>query len=265
MRFLPYQKSLEGRSKDEIYAHSRQLIAGVVAVRSSDQSVNWVGLFGALVLIVGTPIVYMTWLNASLDADNSVASRRSFERAATLQADGFAIPGSVNPSTVTPSSWMRSGSASSASPTPYPTYTPLPTYTPYPTPEPTPYGEIVAGQFSFYDPLIGKDKPEISLVNCPEWNTVTQDCDGTLRSGDDFRDWYNKAAACTEELYLQRAQFVVVSPDWLVKLFPNGFICLDTGGAVKGLFYDFLIRWQDMPMAWEKTPWGSAVILRRVK
>lgn len=143
-------------------------------------------------------------------------------------------------------------------PTPYPTYTLYPTYTPLV------FGEVSTGLFSFYDPLIGLDKPEIAETNCEKWNYVTNDCDSKMRDGQDFRDYYGKAAACDHSLYIQRARFRVVSPAWLVRIFPDGFTCLDTGGLVALPYFDFLIRWKDLPFDWSRIPWRAPVVLERL-
>jgi hypothetical protein len=133
------------------------------------------------------------------------------------------------------------------------------------TPGPLPTVVIEMGRFSFYDPEIGRDKPEIALVNCAKWNAETKQCDSLLNNGERYQDNYYKAAACRYDLYLQKAEFEVLAPDWLRALFPAGFVCKDTGEAVTGLFFDFLIPWQSMPMAWDQTPWGSPIALRRLK
>jgi len=147
------------------------------------------------------------------------------------------------------------------------TPTPQPTLTPLPTPTLDPYQNypLTNHKFSFYDPMIGKDKPEIRYINCDQWNDVTQYCDSALRNGERWEDNYFIAAACPYDLYMAGAYFEVVSPDWLVKLFPAGFTCKDTGEAVTGLFIDFLIPWQSMPMAYEKTPWATPITLRRIR
>jgi len=139
-----------------------------------------------------------------------------------------------------------------------------PTYTPYPTPTGIVY-PLSSHKFSFYDPMIGKDKPEIRYINCDEWNDVTQYCDSAMRSGESWEANYFRAAACPYSLYVERAEFLVVSPDWLVKLFPNGFVCKDTGEAVTGQFIDFLIPWKSMPMDYSETPWATAITLQRIK
>lgn len=143
-----------------------------------------------------------------------------------------------------------------------PTFTPYPTYTPYPTENPYP---ISMHKFSFYDPMIGKDKPEIALINCESWNYTTLYCDSKMRNGEEWKDNYFIAAACPYDLYMAGAFFEVASPNWLATLFPQGVICKDTGEAVTGLFIDFLIPWQSMPMAYDKTPWGTPIALRRIK
>ena len=142
------------------------------------------------------------------------------------------------------------------------TPTPYPTYTPYPTPTNV---IIEMARFSFYDPAIGADKPDIALINCADWDTVNKVCNSKLRDGSDYKDMYLKAAACRFDLYNARAEFKVLSPEWLKNLFPDGFTCRDTGDAVNGLFIDFLIPWRSMPMKYDQTPWGYPVALLRVK
>ena len=147
-----------------------------------------------------------------------------------------------------------------------PTFTPYPTHTPYPTytlrPEPTP--ELVAGLFSYYDPMIGVEKPEIAEVNCDRWDYVNRTCLSGLRDESRFEDHYGDTVACDESLYRVRAAYRVVSPEWLKKLAPI-VTCRDTGGAVKYPYFDFLLRWQDVPFTWETTPWGSSITLERIK
>ena len=147
-------------------------------------------------------------------------------------------------------------------PEPLPTYTPYPTYTPQPTS--VGFTDVDYVLFSFYDPLIGKDKPEIRFLNCEKWNDSTQDCDSAMRSGDNFRDFYSRAAACPLDWYNARAVFKVLHPEWLAKIMPE-FECLDTGGAVVHPYVDFLIRWKDMPFEYAKIPWRTPVILQRTR
>ncbi|MDP1713933.1 MAG: hypothetical protein Q8L41_04240 [Anaerolineales bacterium] len=142
------------------------------------------------------------------------------------------------------------------------TYTPYPTYTPFPTVNAFPLSNH---RFSFYDPMIGKDKPDIALINCENWNFATQYCDSKLRNGERWEDNYFLAAACPYDLYLAGAFFEVVSPDWLKALFPRGFTCKDTGEMVMDLFIDFLIPWGSMPMPYDQTPWGDPITLMRLR
>lgn len=148
-------------------------------------------------------------------------------------------------------------------PSPFPTYTPYPTYTPMATI--TPVYELSNHRFSFYDPMIGKDKPEIAEINCAKWNYETNYCDSALRSGERWEDNYFISAACPYDLYVARAHFEVVSPQWLKDLFPRGFTCKDTGELVTGLFIDFLIPWRSMPMPYDQTPWGTPITLMRTR
>jgi len=122
---------------------------------------------------------------------------------------------------------------------------------------------IEMGKFSFYDPLIGRDKPEIALTNCANWDTEKNDCLSMLRDGTDFRAQYFRAAACRYDLFIARAKFKVLAPEWLKTLFPDGFTCVDTGDAVNGIWFDFLIPWRSMPFPWEQTPWGTPIALLR--
>jgi hypothetical protein len=161
--------------------------------------------------------------------------------------------------TATPLPDSGMGGLAVSIPTVQPTYTPYPTYTPPPTAVPEAY------RFSFYDPVIGRDIPEIAEVNCESWNYETQDCDSFMRSGLDWRLYYRRAAACPYDLFAARAAFVVVSPDWLAALFPDGFECLDTGSSVVYPYIDFLIEWRSMPMPFNQTPWGTPVVLQRVR
>lgn len=124
---------------------------------------------------------------------------------------------------------------------------------------------------SFYDPLIGRDFPDIRHVNCSRWDDLSQDCLSALRSGDDFRDYYAghsvrsySAGACRYELFIQKAEFEVLSPSWLRDLTPL-IRCMDTGEAVQDRWLDVLIQWRDLPMPYEDFPWGELVIVRRVK
>lgn len=158
--------------------------------------------------------------------------------------------------TVTPSPVVLGVSV--GNPTPYPTYTPYPTFTPIAY-------EVSSYKFSFYDPMIGLDKPEIAELNCANWNYETLNCDSALRNGEDFRTNYLRAAACPYDLYIAAAQFEVVSPDWLRALFPYGFVCKDTGELVVYPYIDFLIPWKSMPMPYDKTPWTDPVTLRRLR
>jgi hypothetical protein len=144
-------------------------------------------------------------------------------------------------------------------PSPYPTYTPLPTYTALAN------FPLSNHRFSFYDPMIGRDKPDIALINCENWNFETQYCDSKLRNGERWEDNYFISAACPYDLYLAGAHFQVISPDWLKLLFPQGFTCKDTGEAVTGLFIDFLIPHNQMPMAYDLTPWGTPITLMRTR
>jgi len=147
------------------------------------------------------------------------------------------------------------------------TPTPMPTNTPMPTSTQNEFADYPLSnhKFSFYDPMIGKDKPEIRFINCEKWNDVTQYCDSTLRNGEDWAVNYFTSAACPYDLYMAGAYFRVISPDWLVTLFPVGFVCKDTGDAVTGLFIDFLIPWRSMPMPYEQTPWGTPITLQRIR
>jgi len=142
-----------------------------------------------------------------------------------------------------------------------------PTVTPVPMATFDPYANYPLSnhKFSFYDPMIGKDKPEIRYINCGDWNDVTQYCDSALRNGERWEDNYFIAAACPYDLYMAGAHFRVISPDWLVALFPNGFTCKDTGELVTGLFIDFLIPWRSMPMPYESTPWATPITLQRIR
>lgn len=144
--------------------------------------------------------------------------------------------------------------------TPYPTNTPYPTYTPVVVDYP-----LSNFQFSFYDPMIGLDKPEIAELNCGDWNYSTNYCDSPLRNGEPWEQNYLKAAACPYDLYVAGAQFEVVSPDWLHALFPLGFVCKDTGELVIYPYIDFLIPWRSMPMPYENTPWTTPITLRRLR
>lgn len=159
------------------------------------------------------------------------------------------------------------GSVFGMSDMPVATSTPfvLPTYTPYPTYTPAPSYELSNHRFSFYDPAIGKDKPEIAQINCDQWNYTTLTCDSPLRNGERWQDNYFISAACPYELYIAAAQFEIVSPEWLKILFPRGFTCKDTGDAVTGLYIDFLVPWRNMPMPYEQTPWGAPITLMRVR
>ena len=143
------------------------------------------------------------------------------------------------------------------------TQTPYPTYTPYPTLANV--YPLSNHRFSFYDPMIGKDKPDIAFINCENWNAVTQYCDSQLRNGETWEANYFISAACPYDLYLAGARFEVVSPAWLLALFPQGFTCKDTGEAVTGLYIDFLIPWANMPMPYDQTPWGTPITLMRLK
>ena len=109
------------------------------------------------------------------------------------------------------------GSVFGMSDMPVATSTPfvLPTYTPYPTYTPAPSYELSNHRFSFYDPAIGKDKPEIAQINCDQWNYTTLTCDSPLRNGERWQDNYFISAACPYELYIAAAQFEIVSPEWL--------------------------------------------------
>jgi len=146
-----------------------------------------------------------------------------------------------------------------------PTVTPFPTVTPLPSPTAGYNYPLSNHKFSFYDPMIGKDKPDIRFINCDKWNDVTQYCDSALRNGEAWENNYYIAAACPYDLYLAGAYFQVVSPDWLVALFPNGFTCKDTGEAVTGLFIDFLIPWRSVPFEYGAVPWGTPITLMRIR
>lgn len=151
-------------------------------------------------------------------------------------------------------------------PTPVPTQVPTLVPTQVSTPAPVDYsgGVIEAGLFSFYDPLIGASKPEIAFLNCERWNIDTQNCDSVMASGDDFREYYFKAAACRPDLFAARAKFKVLSPSWLKQLVPE-FECLDTGYLVTGYYFDFLIPWQEIGFEYANVPWRQPISLLRIK
>jgi len=140
-----------------------------------------------------------------------------------------------------------------------------PTVTPSPSATPGLNYPLSNHLFSFYDPLIGRDIPEIAEVNCGQWNYETKYCDSALRSGEPWELNYFRASACPYALFVERAEFLVVSPDWLKVLFPDGFVCKDTGELVTHPFIDFLVPWRSMPMPYADTPWRAPITLMRIK
>lgn len=247
MNYKPYQNSLE--SIPDKAAIARQLVGVDILVRRSDQSINFPGLVIGLFFVVGVPYLWLRSIDFSINHASS--ARPTFS--------------AVHSARVTPFRPLGSRAVSTFTQVFVPTYTSYPTYTPYPTVQPSPTPELVTGLFSFYDPMIGVDKPEIALVNCDNWDAVNKTCLSGLRDGSHFQDHYFDSMACPSDLYFAGAAYNVISPKWLADLVTPVVTCRDTGGAVVAPYFDFLIPWKSMPFDYDKIPWRTPVVMRRVR
>jgi hypothetical protein len=170
-------RKFEGLTKIQV---ARAIVGKDIAVRKSDQSINFPGLIVAALAIIGIPYIWISAMNKTIEKQNAETEVR--------QSLIYSPTPDLALSTPTLFPWMLTPIQVQVV-----VVTPVPELTVTPTPV-TYLSEIYKVGYSYYN-------PELGGVNCHSANWDGKHCADTTASGIKWSDYIGKAVAVPPSWY----------------------------------------------------------------